>query len=69
MDKLEKWFNEDCSSADAMSQYEIYIKGYNRAQIEILECQSAEAKARVNQFIMQEQLNKTYREIGIYNYE
>ena len=52
-----------------MSQYEIYIRGYNRAQIEILEYQLAEAKARVNQFTMQERLNKTYREIGIYNYE
>lgn len=56
-------------SAEAMSQYEIYIKGYNRAQIEILECQLTEAKARVNQLTMQEWLNRTYREIGLYNYE
>lgn len=68
MNKLEEWFKEDCPN-EPEHHFKTYEKGYNRAKIEMLEAQLAEAKAQTSQFSIQEWLNRTYREIGMHNYE
>ena len=68
MNKLKEWFKEDCPD-EPEHHFKAYEKGYNRAKIEELERQLAEAKARSTQYAMQEWLDRTYREIGMHNYE
>lgn len=59
MNKLEEWFKEDCPN-EPEHHFKVYEKGYNRAKIEELERQLAEAKARVNLLNNQQQLNNMY---------
>jgi len=59
MNKLEEWFKEDCPN-EPEHHFKVYEKGYNRAKLEELERQLAEAKARAEQENMRNWLNNAY---------
>lgn len=48
MNKLESFFKIDCSTAEAITPFEIYQQGYNRAQTEYLKEQLEDIKEQLN---------------------
>lgn len=63
MIELKEYFEQDCGAAEAMSLYEAYEKGYNRAQIENLESQLNGARMNASQLDLQTWLNNIYTRI------
>ena len=59
MNKLEKYFEQDCGVMDRnRPPFDFYMQGYNRAKLEELECQLADAKTRAIQESARNWLNK-----------
>lgn len=62
MNELKEWFKEDCPNAPEFL-FELYEKGYNRAQIEFLEQQLTDLKNKAGQWYVQHWLDEVYNNI------
>lgn len=61
MNKLEEYFEQDCGVMDRnRPPFDFYMQGYNRAKLEELERQLAEAKTRANQESIRNWLDNVY---------